>query len=183
MGDLKYCYLRVVTDGKEYNYDVSSFADIAKISKSDWVKRTTTVDIRGFGSRFIGKTLNLEINLYPENGRYNFNIVGNSIDYPNDIVEFTVRNDIQRSPFSSSELDKDLVATLIGGYGDATDNYYRFNNKEVSEMITPIFDCRRYDIVADAKDKKKEFWVYYIVPTTYRELPSLMGFSYNNRSL
>lgn len=182
MGDFRYCSLRVVTDGKEYTYVINTFFDILKISKSDWVKSTSTVKGIGGGYKFIGKTLNLEIRFYPENGRYTLNIIGNSIDYTNDIVEFTVRNDSLHSPFDNSELDKDYVATLIDGYDDATAYYYKFSNKEVSELIKAIYDCKRYDIVNCSEKNTKVMYVYYIVPIN-KELPSLMGFSYHNRSL
>lgn len=189
MGDFRYCSLRIVTDGKEYNYVIGTFFDILKISESDWVKHTSTIKGVGGGYKFIGKTLNLEIKLYPENGRHTLNIIGNSIDYTNDIVEFTVRNDSLHSPFDNSELDKDYVATLVDGYEDTTAYYYRFSDKEVSELIKATYDCKRYDIVGySEKDMQvmknmKAMFVYYIMPTINKELPSLMGFFYRNRSL
>lgn len=143
----------------------------------------------GGGYRFVGKTLNLEIRLYPENGRYTLSIIGNSIDYTNDFAEFTIRNDSLHSPFNNSELDKDFVATLIDGYEDITAYYYKFSNKEVSELVSATYDCKRYNVI-DYSEKKehteknmKVMYVYYIAPTRNKELPSLMGFSYINRSL
>lgn len=143
----------------------------------------------GGGYRFVGKTLNLEIRFYPENGRYTLSIIGNSIDYNNDIVEFTIRNDNLHSPFNNSELDKDLVATLIDRYDGVTAYYYKFSNKEVSELVSATYDCKRYNVI-DYSEKKehteknmKVMYVYYIAPTRNKELSSLMGFSYINRSL
>lgn len=104
-------------------------------------------------------------------------------------MEFTVKNDSLHSPFNNSELDKDFVATLIDGYEDVTAYYYKFSNKEVSELIKAIYDCKRYDVIEHSEKKEhteknmKVMYVYYIAPTRNKELPSLMGFSYINRSL
>lgn len=137
----------------------------------------------GGGYRFVGKTLNLEIRFYPENGRYTLSIIGNSIDYNNDIVEFTIRNNSLHNSFNNSELDKDFVATLIDGYEDATAYYYKFSNKEVSELIKAVYDCKHYDVIEHSEKNMKVMYVYYIAPTRNKELSSLMGFSYINRSL
>lgn len=143
----------------------------------------------GGGYRFVGKTLNLEIRFYPENGRYTLSIIGNSIDYNNDIVEFNIRNNSLHNSFNNSELDKGFVATLIDGYEDVTAYYYKFSNKEVSELVIDTYDCKRYDVIEHSEKKEhsekntKVMYVYYIAPTRNKELPSLMGFSYINRSL
>lgn len=103
-------------------------------------------------------------------------------------MEFTVKNDSLHSPFNNSELDKDFVATLIDRYEDVT-AYYKFSNKEVSELVSATYDCKHYNVI-DYSEKKehteknmKVMYVYYIALTRNKELPSLMGFSYINRSL